>query len=145
MLFHHDLCCSYKQVQLPLQQHGFNVRACGLIKGQVSLAAPRVLLNVVDLHSEGALVVSADASNIVDAVLIQGSQTLTSRDTHWGKMTPIVLTGIKAEEIFTCRKQKKLFRSQITHFNILGSVLCIAMPSSPILRQEKPWLCNFCE
>lgn len=106
MLLHHDLCGSYEQVQLALQQHGLYVRACGLVKGQISLAAPCVLLNVVDLHGEGALVVPADTSNVVDAVLVQGSKTLTPRDTHRGKMTPIVLTGIVADEIFTCRKQK---------------------------------------
>ena len=90
-----------------MQQHGLDVRARGLVKGQVPLAAPRVLLDVVDLHGEGPLVVPADAGDVVDAVLVQGSQTLTSRDAHRGKMTPIVLTRIEAEEIFTCRKQKE--------------------------------------
>lgn len=103
VLLHHDLCGSYKQVQLALQQHGLYIRACGLVEGQISLTAPRVLLDVVDLHGEGALVVPTDACNVVDAVLMQGSQTLTPRDTHRGKMTPIVLPRIEAEEIFTLK------------------------------------------
>jgi len=106
MLLHHDLCGTYKQVKPALQQHSLDIRACGLVKGQISLTAPCVPLNVVDLHSEGTLVVPADASDVVDAVLIQGSQTLTPRDTHWSEMTPIVLTGIIAKEIFTCREKK---------------------------------------
>ena len=70
MLLHHDLGGSYKQVQLALEQHGLDVGAGGLVEGQVSLPAPRVLLYVVDLYREGALVVPADASNVVDAVLM---------------------------------------------------------------------------
>lgn len=84
VLLHHDLCGTYKQVQLALQQHGLDVRARGLVKGQISFPAPRVPLDVIDLHGKSALVVPADASNVVDAVFIQGSQTLTSRDTHRG-------------------------------------------------------------
>lgn len=109
VLLHHHLCGSYKQMQPALQQHRLYVWARGLVEGQISLAAPRVLLNVIDLNGEGALVVPADASDVVDAVLVQGSQTLTSWDAHRGKMTPIVFTGVEAEEIFTCRKQKKMF------------------------------------
>lgn len=124
VFLHHDLCGSYEQVQLALQQHGLYIRACGLVKGQISLAVPCVLLNVVDLHGEGALVVPADAGNVVDAVLIQSSQTLTPRDTHRGEMTPIVFTGIKAKEIFTCRKQKEMqVRALVNCFNIL-SLIC---------------------
>lgn len=108
MLLHHDLCGPYKQVQLALQQHGLNIWTCGLVKGQISLPAPSILLNVIDLQSEGALVIPADAGDIVNAVLIQSSQTLAPRDTHRGKMTPIVLTRIKAEEIFTYGKHRNM-------------------------------------
>lgn len=111
VLLHHDLCGSYEQVQLALQQHGLYVRACGLVKGQVSLAAPRVLLDVVDLHGEGALVVPADAGDVVDAVLMQGGQTLTPRDAHRGEVAPVVLTGVEAEEIFTCRNKRNVIIS----------------------------------
>ena len=90
-------------MQLPLQQHGFDVRAGGLIKGQVSLPAPRVLLDVVDLHGEGALVVPAYACDVVDAVLVEGGQTLAPRDAHRGQVTPVVLSWVEAEEILACR------------------------------------------
>lgn len=70
VLFHHDLCGPDKQVQPALKQHGLYIRAGGLVKGQIFLTAPCALLDVVDLHGEGALVVLADAGDVVDTVLM---------------------------------------------------------------------------
>lgn len=107
VLLHHDLRGSHKQVQAALQQHGLDVGAGGLVEGQVPPAAPRAPLDVVDLHGEGALVVPADAGNVVDAVLVQGSQALTSRHAHGRQVTPVVLAGIEAEEVFACRENMR--------------------------------------
>lgn len=106
VFLHHHLRGSDKQVQPALQQHGLDVGAGGLVEGQVPPAAPRAPLDVVDLHGEGALMVPADAGDVVDAVLVQGGQALASRYAHRGQVTPVVLAGIEAEEIFTCRKHK---------------------------------------
>lgn len=106
VLLHHHLRGSHKQVQAPLQQHGLDVGAGGLVEGQVPSAAPRAPLDVVHLHGEGALVVPADAGDVVDAVLVEGCQALTARHAHRGQVTPVVLAGIEAEEVFTCREKR---------------------------------------
>lgn len=70
VFLHHDLRGSDKQVQLALEEQGLDVGAGGLVERKVPLAGPGVLLDVVDLHGEGALVVPADASDVVDAVIV---------------------------------------------------------------------------
>lgn len=103
MLLDHHLRGTYKQVQLAVQQQGLDVRAGGLVEGQVVQLAPAVLLDVVHLHGEGALVVPADAGDVVDAVPVQHGQPLAPGDAHGGQVAPVVLPRIKEEEVLPCK------------------------------------------
>ncbi len=82
MFFHHDLRSSNKQMQSALKQKHLYVGAGRLVKGEVSFTAPGILFNVVHLHGKRALVVSADACNVVDAVFVQGGQALSTGNIH---------------------------------------------------------------
>lgn len=82
VFFYHDLRSSNEQMQSALKQKHLYVGTGGLVEGKVSFAAPRVLLDVVHLDSERALMVPADTCYVVDAVFVQGSQTLSPGNVH---------------------------------------------------------------
>lgn len=72
VFFHHDLRSSDKHMQSAMKQKDLDVGAGSLVKREVFLSTPDVLLNIVHLHGERALVVPADARYVVDAVFMKG-------------------------------------------------------------------------